>query len=193
MKRLLKWGGIAFAVLIVLGIIGSIMGGDSTDTSSTSSSSKEKSVAKTETTEKKDTSVKIGEEITVGEVKWIVNKAERLSEVKPDNEYGTVAKPNGTFVMVDMTAELVGKESGTIDSSQLKVVDSQGRKFEPTDNFDVSVNLGDAWIFLKQVNPNVPLSGKAVFDIANDAQGLKLEIHDLRFGSNDKGYVDLGI
>ena len=48
-------------------------------------------------------------------------------------------------------------------------------------------------LLLKQVNPNVPISGFVTFDIPEDATGLKLEIGDLRLTSSDSELVDLGI
>ena len=137
--------------------------------------------------------VKVGEALTVGEVKWVAGNPEKTSMIESGNEFIKPAKANGVFIIVPLTAELIGKESGTIDSSQFNIVDSKGRKFRPTDNTDVMMILSDSSIFLKQVDPNVPVNGKAVFDIATDATGLKLEIKDLRTFSNEKGYVDLGL
>ncbi|MCL6473337.1 MAG: DUF4352 domain-containing protein [Firmicutes bacterium] len=194
MKKVLLWGGIAVIVLVVIAAIASGGGNDKkgSDTNSkqaVSSSSSEKSPTTTDA--KKE--VKVGETLTVGEVKWTAGSPERTDTIKSDNEFIKSAKANGIFVIVPLTAELVGKESGTIDSSQLNIVDSKGRKFKPTDNSDVLMLMSDSSIFLKQVDPNVPVSGKAVFDIATDATGLKLEVEDLRAFSNEKGYIDLGL
>ncbi len=193
MKKVLLWGGIALLILVVIGVIagggGDKKGSGTGSNQAASSSSSEQSSGTTEA--KKE--VKVGETLTVGEVKWTAGSPERTDTIKSDNEFIKPAKANGVFVIVPLTAELIGKESGTIDSSQFNIVDSKGRKFKPTDNSDVMMLMSDSSIFLKQVNPNVPVSGKAVFDIATDATGLKLEIDDLRAFSNEKGYIGLGL
>lgn len=195
MKKVLLWGGIVFIILVIVAAVaggGGKKGSDTrNDQSASSSSSRSMSEKSSKAEVKKE--VKVGEILTVGEVKWTASNPEKTDTIKSDNEFIKSAKANGVFVIVPLTAELVGKESGTIDSSQLKIIDSKGRKFEPTDNSDVAVLMSESTIFLKQVNPNVPVSGKAVFDIATDATGLKLEVEDLRTFSNEKGYIDLGL
>lgn len=189
MKKILKWGGIAFVGLIVLGIIVSALGGGKEEKTGGSNQAKQAS-----TEVKKENSVKVGESLQVGEVKWVAENPQKTAEIKSSNEYIAPAKANGVFVIVDLTAELTGKDSGTVDSTQFKIVDSKGRSFDATTESDVFVAIDSKnLIFLKQVNPNVPVKGKAVFDIAADATGLKLQIKDLRFGSDEKGFVELGI
>ncbi len=196
MKKALLWGGIALIVIIVIAAIagggGDKKGSDKSSNQAVSSSS-EQSPGKTEAKKEDKKEVKVGETLTVGEVKWVAANPEKTNTIKSDNEFIKPAKASGVFVIVPLTAELIGKESGTINESQLNIVDSKGRKFKTTDNSDVMMLMSDSSIFLKQVNPNVPVNGKAVFDIATDATGLKLEIEDLRAFSNEKGYIDLGL
>lgn len=182
-KRWWVWG---IAIFLLIGIASG--GGDQPATKSNTAQE-----ASQEKPEEKDTAVKLNQPLQVGEVKWVATKVEKMDILKSSNEYQDSAKPNGVFVKVDLTAELTGTESGTIDGNQLKIIDSKGRKFSDSSNFDVSVILGDRSIVLKQVNPNVPINGSVVFDVAKDATGLKLEIEDLRFTSDDKGLIDLGI
>lgn len=188
-----RWWFIAICAVVVIAAIASAGGGnkESSDTSKSEGTAKQ---ASTEAEKPKKNTVKVGEPLQVGEVKWTATNPEKKAEIPPDNEFSKAAKANGVFVIVNLTAELTGKDSGTIDSSQLAIVDSKGRSFKSTDDFEAYSNLGsDVSIFLKQVNPNVPVKGKAIFDIAADATGLKLQIKDLRFASDEKGFVDLGI
>lgn len=184
--------------LFALMIVGSMLGGDD-EPASDSTNAGAQEVAQTETTKATAKTVAekkygVGDAITVGEVKWVVGTPEKKDIIKSGNEYTDPAKPNGIFIVIPLTAELIGKESGTIDDSQLKIVDAKGRSFNATSDFNVSVLLGDTNIFLKQVNPNVPVKGTAVFDIATDATGLRLEISDLKMFSGAKpGYVELGL
>lgn len=171
-----------FGILFLIGIVNMGTSGKTNQASTTATNTAQEPQVKT---------VKLNQPIQVGEVKWVVTKFEQMTSIPSDNEFIKPAKAAGKFIKVTLTAELLGKESGTIDSNQLKLMDSQNRKFEVTQNTDVSMILGDKWLFLKQVNPNVPVSGIAIFDVAKDAKGFKLEIGDLRFGSDEKGYVKL--
>ena len=185
--------------LFALAIVGSALGGDEEQSTTADTQAPAQEVSQSQTTQPKPTTVaekkyNIGDAITVGEVKWVVGTPEKQDIIKGSNEYMDPAKPSGVFIVIPLTAELIGKESGTIDDSQLKIIDSKGRSFKATSDFNVSVLLGDTSIFLKQVNPNVPVKGTAVFDIATDATGLRLEISDLKMFSGSKpGYVELGL
>lgn len=136
--------------------------------------------------------VKINEDLQVGEVRWKVlevNKAEAIEQ-----SFGEPKKAGGVFVILKLEAELLGKESGTVSATQLRVIDSKNRTFEHSTEGQTALTMADKEsLFLKQVNPNVPITGYAAFDVAKDATGLKLKIKDLRLASTEYGYVDLGI
>ncbi len=198
-KRKGLWWKIPLGVFALLIVVSVISGNNDKKDTPASNSPATTEVSQSNKNDTLDTTqakkkIGVGEAITVGEVKWIVGVPEKKEIIKGANSYQTPAKPNGVFIVVPLTAELVGKESGTIDSSQLKIIDSAGRSFEPTDDFNVAIIYTDASIFLKKVNPNVPIKGVAVFDIAKDAKGLKLKIDDLRsFGASDPQNVELGL
>ncbi|MCL4498657.1 MAG: DUF4352 domain-containing protein [Chloroflexi bacterium] len=135
--------------------------------------------------------VNVGQPVTVGEIKWTAVNPETKSEILLDNDPSKAIKADGMFVIIDLTAQLTGEESAIVDSSQFAILDSKGRIFKAAAKFGVYSDLDP--IFLKQVTPKAPATGKVIFDVPADARGLKLEIDDLRFKSRDKGYVDLGI
>jgi len=183
--------------LFALAIVGSALGDSEEPSTTGGTQAPAQEVAQTETTRPTPTTVAvkkygIGDAITVGEVTWVIKSAEKKDIIPPRDNYSKPAKPKGVFVVVSLNAELVGKESGSISGSQLKVVDSKNRKFEATDDYQSRENAGDSIIY-EQVNPNVPIDGTVVFDIAKDSADLALEIGDLRMFYDDKGYVQLGL
>lgn len=136
--------------------------------------------------------VKVNEDLQVGEVRWKVLEVNKTEAI--DQPFGEPKKANGVFVILKLEAELLGKESGTVDSTQFSILDSQNRTFKSSTEGQTALTFANKEsLFLKQVNPNVPITGYAVFDIAKDATGLKLKIKDLRLTSTEYGFVELGI
>ena len=136
--------------------------------------------------------VKVNENLQVGDVAWKVLEVSKEASIG-DNQYSK-ATASGVFVVIKIGAELTGKTSGTVDSTQFEVIDSQNRTFKAsTEGQTALIMSGKEELFLKQVNPNVPIQGYIVFDVAKDAAGLKLKIKDLVFTSDKYGFVDLGI
>lgn len=136
------------------------------------------------------TTVKIGEPLQVGEVKWKVLNAEKQGSIK--SEFSE-RKANGVFVIIYLEAELLGKESGNISDVQFKIVDDKGRTYEPDSEATLELSMVNKDpILFEEVHPNVPKKGYICFDIAKDSKNLKLYIYDLRIGSDDYGVVQLG-
>jgi hypothetical protein len=134
--------------------------------------------------------IKIGEPVLVGEVQWKVIDVQKKDEI--EQEFGEPLKPGGVFLIIKIEAELLGRESGSIYSSQLKVIDSQDRKFEPDNDAMISLLFEDIKpIFAEEIHPNVSKVGYVIFDIAKDAEGLKLQIKDARLLSSAFAIVDL--
>ncbi len=137
-------------------------------------------------------SVNVNEDIQVGEVRWKaleVSKSESLSK-----GFGEATAASGVFVIIKLECELLGKESGNVDSSQFVIVDSRERVFEASTDATTALIFSSKEPFVfKQVNPNVPITGYVAFDVAKDATGLKLKIKDLRLTSDEIGFISLGI
>jgi len=74
--------------------------------------------------------------------------------------------------------ENTGKETKTIDSSMIKLVDNQGRTFERSIDGQTAKGLaqGQVDLFLQQVQPSLSVKGEVVFDVPVDAQGLVLQV-----------------
>lgn len=182
---MLGCGGL-IALFIIIGVISSCAkpstktSGDQAKTSSSPSSSQGTAA------------VKVNEDLQVGDVKWKVLEVKKENSVG-DNQY-TKKQASGIFVVIKVSAELTGNKSGTVDSNQFEITDSKGRTFKYSSEGQTAIELsGKEGLFLKQVNPNVPIEGYLVFDIAKDATDLKLKIKDLELFSNKEGIVELGI
>lgn len=105
------------------------------------------------------TQYKIGDRVVSGDVAYTVTGVKTATSLG-DQYFNTVA--DGVFLIIDMKIENLGKESKTIGSSYMKIIDSQGREFDSDD---------DAWahlennILIKQIQPGLPTSGQVVFDV----------------------------
>ncbi len=137
---------------------------------------------------KRTPTAKIGEPLWVGDVTWVVEDAKMVTELTSSYE-----KPlRGTFVMVNFTFTNEGKEAATLDTASLALIDSEGRKSEADpDKFGYIPD--DRNIFLENVNPGVTDKGQAIFTVAPESTGFKLELGDADLLTDDHGTVSLGI
>ncbi|MHB0977237.1 MAG: DUF4352 domain-containing protein [Candidatus Aquicultorales bacterium] len=132
----------------------------------------------------------VGEFVRVGNLKWTSVSAERKDRIFLDTGRSKAVKPDGVFVILELKAELTGSESDIVDARQFAILDYKGKAYQSTSKFSIYSDIDS--IYLKQVTPDAPVTGKVIFDLPDNAQGLKLEIKDLRRGSGEKGYFDLG-
>lgn len=173
------------AVIVIFIIIGNASGGGGSNTTTTKKPTTKKTASiKT---------VKLNEPVQVGEVKWTVLEAVKKDTISDNSGYYSTSA-SGVFLVIKLTAELTGKTSGTINSTQLNLIDNKNRTFKSSTEGQIALTIVDKEnLLLTQVNPNVPVTGYAVYDIAKNASGLKLKINDLRLMSTDYAYIDLGI
>jgi len=173
MKKILKWGVIAFVVIM---IIGAISGGGK-NTSTTNNSGTTKSDIK-----KEETVAKINDTVTDKDLAFT---ATSVSTAKSLGNSYTKKDAQGTFYIVTLNIKNVGKETATIDSSMLKITDSQGRKFDRSIEGQTAKGLsqGKVDMFLQQVQPGLSVTGDIVFDLPDDATDLKLLVKGGLFGT----------
>lgn len=195
-----RWWAMALIAIVAISAISSLASSDEEGGASKESSNGQVTEASQQKTEQNDDaageteekSYGVGDDIQVGEVKWkVLNAPTKTKEIVSEFDKETAS---GVFIIIELQAELTGKESGEVSSSQFKIIDSQDRKFETNDDGEIALSMEDKETFMMtQVNPNVPVTGFTVFDIPEDATGLKLEIGDLRMFGDETGLVDLGI
>lgn len=181
--------------LILIGMIGSAgsssKSGEKSNFESGFPDNAETVVNKTEPEKEveKVNTVKVGEEIVVGNVKWKVLKAWIPTQL---TNYSGPVKTSGKFLVINVIVENLGKDLKSV--TDLKVVDDQNREFiSYSGSFGLN-NLGaDALYLLSNLNPNVPYTFADVYEIPTDAKGLTLRVGDLEILGSDEGVVDLGL
>ncbi|NQV89347.1 MAG: DUF4352 domain-containing protein [Parcubacteria group bacterium] len=167
------------AVIIFFIFIGAI-GGDSSPTSNTGSSGDSN---KSEAT----VSYSLNDEVTVGEVKWVVTDA--YSKTSLSGAFGGSETTQGKFIVINATVENLGSDMKS--TSNLKLVDNKGREF--TNSSSSFKNLGAEQLFiLENLNPNLPFTFADVYEVPADAEGFSLIVGDLSLFGSKEAKISLG-
>jgi len=129
----------------------------------------------------------VGQTAQVANVTWKVTNAYLTNQLK--SSFGT--QKQGRFVVVDFTFTNNRDEQVTLDP-QLHMVlkDSKGRKFE-TDLDAYEFMPTDLDIFLEPVNPGVSTNGRAIYQVAPDAEGFTLKLDDVELMEDESAVFDL--
>lgn len=93
--------------------------------------------------------------------------------------------PDGIFLVFDVTIENVAKESKTLWSSYVTVIDDQERRFE--NDITAEIYLDGSFSF-EQIQPGLPKRGKIVFDVPQDIKGF-IEVSSDSIWSDEVKYV----
>lgn len=181
MKKITKIVLGVVAVFFFLFILGLSGGNTSEKQTQVASDSSEADSASAEATPQV---YKVGDRVVVGERAYTVNSV-RTAQMVGDQYLN--AQATGIFVIVDMTIENLGKESSTMSTNDVKLIDSEGRTFESDTK---------AWVYikdnllLKQIQPGLPVHGETIFDVP---KGIKcgLQVSEGGFGS-EKELIALG-
>lgn len=187
MKKLIKWGVIAFVGLMVLGAIAG--GGKNTTTTTQPVVVDQANVeqtksepASTKQVEQIAQIAKVGDTVIDSDLAFTVTGVTTAKSL--GNQY-TKSDAQGTFYIITLKVENKSKETKTIDSSMLKVTDSQKRQFERSIEGQTAKGLaqGKVDMFLQQVQPSLSVTGDIVFDLPTDIQDPKLIVKGNVFGS----------
>jgi len=129
----------------------------------------------------------IGETVAVGDVAWTVTDAKEANRLTAE-----FANPlQGDFVIVNFDFKNNDSEPVTLDNQSLALIDSEGNKSQADSN-KFQYLPKDRNIFLQRINLGVSQQGQAIFTVASDASGFKLQAGDTAALSDENGYVDLG-
>lgn len=166
MKHKVITGILVLIILFV--IIGSSGGSKSSQTANSGRSQQE-------TKNEAPKTAKIGEVAQSEDLAFTVTT---VTNAKALGNSFTRKEAQGTFKVITLKIANTGKETRTIDSSMIKLSDSQGRTFERSIDGQTAKGLaqGQVDLFLQQVQPSLSITGEIVFDIPKDAQGLVLEV-----------------
>ncbi|MFH1391194.1 MAG: DUF4352 domain-containing protein [Candidatus Diapherotrites archaeon] len=118
-----------------------------------------------------DKTAGLSEIVMVDDLSYKVVKAESFTEM------GTSflkKETTGKFVKVYLVITNESNKSKNIFSTRLTLIDSEGREF---DKYSVaSMYIADGLSFGEQLQPGLGVEGAEVFELPEDASGLKLEI-----------------
>lgn len=156
MKKILKWIGIIFVVMIVIGALSGNKGG------STKSGT-------TQTTSEAPKMASMNEAVQDGDLAFTVTSVEKVKTL--GNQYSKKTA-QGMYYVIAMKIENKGKKTTTFDSSMAKVKDAEGREFERSIDGQTakSMSEGKTDMFLQQIQPSLSVSGDLVFDLP---EGMK--------------------
>lgn len=181
MGKIIKGLVIIFGLLFLIGLLGGSP--DDQTTSYDEGRSSESASAKSPQTSTPDY-YSIGDRVVVGDIAYTVTRMYTAQSVGNDM-FGD--KADGIFIIVDMKLENLGKESMTISSDYVKAIDSQARVFESDSG--AWIHLEDN-IFLKQLQPGLPSTGQAIFDVP-PGESITLEVTD-GLWSSKKALIRIG-
>lgn len=123
----------------------------------------------------------LNERISIPAFDAVVLKAETSKTAT--GEFGERKTAQGKYVVIEATITNTGKETFRFDAKDfLKLMDSEGRTFEPVTEFAV-------FDFFKEIGAGMNETVKVGFDVPESAGGFKLLIGT----ENDKYLVELGI
>ena len=184
MKKILKWGGIALVVLIIIGIIS---GNKSGNTSTSSSSNTANSGQDTKQEEVKVAG--LNETVQDDDLAFTVTGVDK--EQVLGNQF-TQKTAQGTFYVISLKVENTGNKTVTFNTSQAKVVDSKNREFEYSIDGQTAKGMaqGHVDLFLQQIQPSLSVSGDLVFDLPTDIKNPVLVLKGGLFSQGVKIKLD---
>lgn len=192
MGKIFKFGCLGFIGLIVLGAIAAALGGGDDKKETTSSEPKQETQAPAakEEAKKEEPKKELSKEGESSKVKIAVGSVESIDSV--GGEY-LKEKAQGVFKVVEITITNNQKDAITVDANSFKLVDNKDREFtystQAQTAFDVG-NGGSSDFFLKQLNPGLSQTGKIIYDVPADAQGLVLKARGGMMGKEIKLKVE---
>ncbi|EMK2594049.1 DUF4352 domain-containing protein [Bacillus cereus] len=176
-----KWW---FWVIVVV-IVAAAAGGSEDDkkTNSTTDNPKQEAKATSDNSKqekekdnnKSEQPKELSKEGESSNVKITVGGTETLESV--GNEYSN-QPAQGIFKVVEISITNNQKDAITINGNNFKLVDNQDREFKYSTQAQITydiTNEHNSNFFLKQLNPGLTQTGKIVFDVPKEAQGLVLK------------------
>ena len=166
-------------VLVLLAIIGGVAGGGSKSTNSSSNTStKSGSTAAA-------TMPKLNQPANDGKFQFTVTSIQcgKPSVSSPDGYITKTAQ--GQYCLVGITANNIGDQSQTLDSSSQYLYDSSNKKYSSDSEASIDISPTDN-TFYNPINPGNTVSGTVVFDIPKGVTPTTAELHDSAFSGGVK-------
>ncbi|WP_242227211.1 DUF4352 domain-containing protein [Bacillus cereus group sp. BfR-BA-01315] len=199
MGKIFKFGCLGVIALVVIIFIAAIIDGSNDPKEKASTEPKQEAKKDTEKKEpevkkeepkKEEPKKELSKEGESSKVKIAVGSVETLESV--GNEI-TNEKAQGIFKVVEISITNNQKDAITVDANSFKLVDNQDREFkystQAQTTYDIA-NGGKLDFFLKQLNPGLTQTGKVIYDVPKDAQGLVLKARGGMMGKEIKLKVE---
>ena len=179
-KRIWRW---ALGAVVVLIAIGSILPDSKTkETSSGPASAPSASVPSPERA--KDDAAPVGTKVRDGKFEFSVESVKSGGAVVGDNPFFQ-KKAQGEWVVVTVTVTNISDAPQSFTPSAQKLIDAQGRKFEPDSTAQIALGGSDVPVW-DNINPGNTADVKLVYDMPADAVPAVLELHDSMFSGGAK-------
>ncbi len=137
--------------------------------------------------ESSDTQIySLGDTIKIDDLAYTIHSYKLVNQIG-DESFGYFfgEEADGIFLIADVTIENIGKESKTLWTSYITIIDDQGRTYEHDSMAEIY--LDDSFDF-EQLQPGLPKSGKIVFDVPADLKGF-FKISSDELFSSEEAYV----
>jgi hypothetical protein len=164
------WLGGGLALIVLIAIIASAGGGGNNGTDlAGDAAGQDQETAET---------VGLNQPARDGKFEFTVTNVD-CSRTEVGNEFaGTQAQ--GKFCFVHLTVRNIADEPQTLFSDNQKLFDAAGREYSADD---------EAWIYLpeaqqtlyEEINPGNQVEGIMIFDVPQDVQPVRIELHDSAF------------
>lgn len=117
----------------------------------------------------------IGDTVESGAFAFTVTEVDTsVTEVSDESGFVTET-PDGRYVVVDVTVENIGDESGYFDSSSQTLVDVDGKEYSTDTSAEI---MADTDSFLNEINPGNEVEGQLIFDVPEGVELDRLELRD---------------
>ena len=170
---MLKKIGIGFGILVVIGIIASAGGTDTTQTESSADSASQSSTE----APKEAVIAKLKEAVRDGKFEFVATSFECGATTLGSNEF-LQEDAQGQFCVLDMTVKNIGSEAQLFSTTDQKLISDTGASFSVDE--EASYAISESYYF-EEINPGNTLEVKLAFDVPTDASITKVELHDSAF------------
>lgn len=176
-------------VVVVVGAVGSSLGGDE-DTPNTGGDTASNEVEKETEKTPEVVEFKIGDTVVVGDVTYVVHGVETADVV--GNEFLN-QKAKGIYLIIDVSVTNGGDDSLTVSDSFFTLL-NDGKKFDADAIASTYITMDDGdSIWLESINPDITLRGKIAFDVSENvanSNDTKLQVQT-GFWGTEKEIISL--
>ena len=114
-----------------------------------------------------------------GKFEFVVKNIECGQRQIGSADFGTTAQ--GRFCFVSMSVRNIGDEPQSLFGDNQYLFDANGKKYSA--DTEAAIWADEANSIYEEINPGNQLEGVVIFDIPQDVQPVKIELHDSAFSN----------